>query len=143
LSGNLPKHVVRFSFSMLSSPDGIKVQVFPPDPAVTTPFFSATIQPIRFAPAFPFSSGALVVQPPVPASTQKGEEEVCGTDKWVRLPMSFACKKAKLCRVAVEQPRREGDGAELATWWPEVKPWKVGLCLENASFDLGAGEFFE
>jgi hypothetical protein len=57
--------------------------------------------------------------------------------------MSFACKKAKLGWVTVEQPRREGEDAKLAAWWPQVKPWKVGLYLENAQFDLGAGEFFE
>jgi hypothetical protein len=142
LSGNFPKHLVRFTFSTLCSPDRITVQVFIPDPSVTTPFFSATIQPFHWFPSFPFSSRALVTQPPVPASTQD-EEELCGTDMWVRLPMTFTCRKAKLGWVAVEQPSREGEGARLPRWWPEIKPWRVGLCLEDAILDLGTGEFFE
>jgi hypothetical protein len=58
--------------------------------------------------------------------------------------MAFSCKKAKLSWVDVVQPHGNGkEDVALASWWPKVKPLKVGLCLEGAKFDLAKGEFFE
>lgn len=144
LNWNLPKHLVRFTFTNLNNPARIRVQVFPPDTTATSPFFTATVKPFRWLPSFPFSSKALVINPPVPASGKDGEEELCGTDKWVRTAMAFSCKNAKLCSTDVVQPLGEGEeDIALASWWPKVKPLKIGLCLEGASFGLATGEFFE
>jgi hypothetical protein len=55
--------------------------------------------------------------------------------------MAFGCANANLAWVDVMQPGQENP--DLASWWPTVKPFKVGLFLENAQFDLAASEFFE
>jgi len=58
--------------------------------------------------------------------------------------MAFSSKKAKLCWVDVRQPHGKGkEEIDLASWWPKVTPFKVGLFLESAKFDLATGEFFE
>jgi hypothetical protein len=123
--------------------------VYPPpdnDANATTPFFTATVQPVRWAPSFPFNNKALVTNPPVPASGKDGEEEVRASggkdgSRWASTAMAFVCKKAKLARVDVVQPGQ--DMPDVASWWPAVKPFKFGLFLENAQFDLAAAEFFE
>ena len=142
LNWNLPKHVVRFNFSTLANSSRVQVQVFPPDAAITIPFLTATFQPVRWTPSFPFSSNPVVFQPPVPASGKPGEEEVCGTEKWVRTAMRVACKKAKLCSVGVQQPALDGPESDVAKWWPKVNAWKIGLCMEDTAFHLGPGEPF-
>jgi len=114
LNWNLPKHLVRFTFTNLNNPARIQVQVFPPDTTATSPFFTATVKPFRWLPSFPFSSKALVINPPVPASGKDGEEELCGTDKWVRTAMAFSCKNAKLCSTDVVQPHERRGGRYCA-----------------------------
>jgi len=149
---NIPKHLARFTFSRLSDPPRIKFQAFPPDPAATIPFFSATVQPFRWAPSFPYSTklspymglDVALTQPPLPASGKDGEEELCGTDKWARSVPLVECKRTQLAWVEVEQPEGEGEEERAAaSWWPKIKPWKVGMCLENASLGFPVPEVFE
>lgn len=148
---NIPKHLARFTFSNLSNPPRLKCQVFPPDPAVTIPFFSATIQPFRWAPTFPYSTkwspylgmDVTLVQPPLPASEKEGEKELCGTDKWTRTLPLVECKQAQLAWVEVEQPEDTEEEMSVASWWPKIKPWKVGMSLENSTMHFPVSQFFE
>ena len=148
---NIPKHLARFVFSNLSNPPRLRVQVFPPDPAITIPFFTATFQPFRWAPSFPFSSkvspylglNVTLVQPPLPASEKAGQEEICGTERWARMLPLIECKSARLTWVDVEQPDGESEEeVSVAKWCPKIKPMKVGLSMEGASLDFPVAEWF-
>jgi hypothetical protein len=85
-----------------------------------------------------------LTQPPLPASEHEGEEWLCGTDKWAcSLPL-LECKQSQLAWVEVEQPEGTGEGEEaVASWWPKIKPWMVGMCLENANMEFPVPEVFE
>lgn len=85
-----------------------------------------------------------ITQPPLPASAKEGEEELCGTDNWKSIVPLVECKQTRMAWVEVEQP--EGEGEEevaVAGWWPKIKPWKVGMCLENAMLEFSVPEVFE
>jgi len=148
---NIPKHLARFTFSNLSNPPRIRCQVFSADPTITVPFFSATIQPFRWAPSFRYSTRwspymglqVTLVQPPLPASGKEDEEELCGTDKWASFLPQLECKRAQLAWVETEQPDGEGDEeVAAASCWPKIKPWKVGMCLEDSDFVCPAPDLF-
>ncbi len=153
---NIPKHLARFSFthpptSANAPPAVLKVDVFPPDEADSTPFFTATLKPFQWFPAIPFSTKACpwlglnvhLVQPPLPASTKAGEEILCGTDDWMKLLPYMATNKARGMWVDIKESkaRKEVDGESQALlggkgnkgWFPDVKPWKIGLWLEDAT----------
>jgi hypothetical protein len=137
----------------LSNPHRIKFQAFPPDPAITIPFFTATFQPFTWFPSFPFSTqitpylglDPTLVQPPLPASKAEGEEFICGTDKWARILPTLECGKSKLAWVSVEQPAENSENEEeraIAGLWPRVNPWSVGFAFENATLRFPVSEFF-
>ena len=92
---NIPKHLARFDFQDL--PNGsTKIRVYPHDTfdstseaqASNVPFFQAIVQPLRWAPAFPFSASWLsyagvdisLVQPPLPQG-HGSQDELPGTAK--------------------------------------------------------------
>lgn len=145
---NIPKHLARFTFERLNNPNRLKVQVFPPDPSIETPFFTATLQPFTWTPAFPFSTkvppylglNLTLTQPPLPASGEEGEEEIAGTDQWLRSYPFVECKRTRACWVNVEQPGDGGDDDRVVGWWPKVKPMKVGLWMENAILKMGVAD---
>jgi hypothetical protein len=142
----IPKHLARFSFERLANPHCLKVQVFPPHPSIETPFFTTTLQPFTWIPPFSFASKIApylgydlhLTQPPLPASDKPGEEEICGTDKWMKTLPIVVCKKAKGCWVSVQQPI-EGDDKSIR-WWPKVEPFKMGLWLEGTDLTFGEPE---
>jgi len=158
---NIPKHLARFSFThppttSSSSTEALKVEVFPPEPAVTTPFFTATLQPFQWAPSFPLNTkylpiDASLVQPPLPGSKKPGEEILYGTDRWVKVVPQFISKKARGMWVDVApkpgKAQATGDasepllnGQDVSDWWPEFKPWKFGLWLEQTTLLFGEPE---
>ncbi|KAI9705816.1 MAG: hypothetical protein M1836_005222 [Candelina mexicana] len=153
---NIPKHLARFSFTHppttgSAPPQVLKVEVFPPEEADSKPFFTANLKPFRWFPAVPFSTKACpwlglnvhLVQPPLPASSKAGEEILCGTDHWMKLLPYMATNKARLMWVDVNgRKRREGaDGESQALlnekgnkgWFPDMKPWQIGLWLEEVT----------
>jgi hypothetical protein len=51
--------------------------------------------------------------------------------------------KARLAWASVDLPDGDSDDErDAATWWQHVGPWKVALCLENATLDMPASEMF-
>lgn len=148
----IPKHLARFQFTR--SPSGsLTVEVYPPDPTATHPFFTAHLQPFSYLPALPFSTSILpylgldthLIQPPLPASEAPGEEELAGTNQWLKTLPLLHTKSARGMWVQLkrEQARKgeqsseadpllRGD-AELRRWWPQLEPWKIGMWLEGAT----------
>lgn len=142
----IPKHLARFSFTCPPSGSLLKVEVFPPDPSATTPFFVAQLRPMRWAPSVPFSTKTApyvgldthLVQPPLPASAEAGEEELAGTDGWLKTLPYLYSPRARLMWVDVRQPSgAEGnasrDAGDVRSWWPTIRPWSIGLWLEDAT----------
>jgi hypothetical protein len=142
---NIPKHPARFTFEHLNNPKRLKVQVFPPDTSIEIPFFTATLQPFTWTPSFTFSSkvgpylgmNTTLTQPPVPASEKEGEEEIAGTNEWLRSYPVMTCKRAQACWVDVQ---RQSDDEHVVGWWPKVKPLKIGLWMENSILKIGVSE---
>ncbi|MCJ1269805.1 hypothetical protein MMC22_009698, partial [Lobaria immixta] len=157
-------HLARFKFTPSdTSPSPscpLKIEVFPYDPLATDPFFTATIQPMRWLPSFPFSSGwasylgqdTHIVQPPLP----KGDTpELCGTDEWKRCDPVLYGRNTRLVWIDMKQPPSrsdaEGDGDEEGdallgrkpnneNWWPGMKRWHVGLWFDNGALDVDEPE---
>ena len=158
------RHLARFKFTPPdTSPSPscpLKIEVFPDDPSATEPFFTATIQPMRWLPSFYFSSGwasyfgkdTSLAQPPLP----KGDTpELCGTDQWKRSNPVLYGRNTRLVWIDMKQPPSEsdlqGDGDEegdalLArnqkneNWWPGMKRWQIGLWFDNAALEIGEPE---
>ncbi|KAL8787419.1 MAG: hypothetical protein Q9213_002196 [Squamulea squamosa] len=146
---NIPKHIARFKYTGDFSAPPFTVQLFPDDPAVNTPFFTASLQRLAFwTPTFPFSSNVLkwlgipnsLVQPPLPEGEPK--EVLCGTDAWYKVTTSIYSPKAKLVWLDLRQPGKEADD-ENRHWWPGIKRWHVGLWLRDTRMDLGDPELLE
>ncbi|KAL8696756.1 MAG: hypothetical protein Q9201_007490 [Fulgogasparrea decipioides] len=143
---NIPKHIARFKYTGDFSAPPFTVQLFPEDPAIDIPFFTASLKHLGFwTPTFPFSSRVTkwlglpntIVQPPLPESDPK--EVICGTDAWLKTEYSIYSKKAKLIWMDLKQPEKEA-GEVRANWWPGIQRWHVGIWLQNAQIDLGDPE---
>ena len=119
------------------------------------------LEPIRWVPSIPFSTKTApylgldihLAQPPLPASEKAGEEELTGSDGWLKALPYLYSPKARLMWIDVQQPagRRDPsshedvDGSfhnveDAQKWWPAIKPWNVGLWLEDATIVLESPE---
>lgn len=162
----IPKHLARFSFShppsgpKMMATKSLKVEVFPPNPSATTPFFVARLEPIRWAPSMPFSTkiapymglDVQLVQPPLQASEEAGQEELTGSDGWLKTLPYLYSPKARLMRVDLQQPVSAGNAShqhaskpsqdveDIQKWWPAIKPWSIGLWLEDSTLVFGKPE---
>lgn len=143
---NIPKHVARFQYDGDFSAPPFTVQIYPEDPAIDEPFFTASLQHLGFwTPTFPFSSNFLkrlgipnaIVQPPLPEGEPK--EVLRGTDTWFKSTASVYSPKAKLVWMDLKQPRKGGD-LRRENWWPGIKRWHLAVWLQNAQLDLGEPE---
>jgi hypothetical protein len=158
INWNIPKHLARFSFERFSSPNRLKVQVFPPSssPTITEtdkPFFSATLQPFSYIPALPFSTkispwiglDATLTQPPLLPQEDEGKELApelrSGSVEWLQMIPLVECSKTRGCWVDYEQPQsglspdgNDGNGAGVQNqgWFPTVRPYRIGMWLEGA-----------
>lgn len=142
---NIPKHLARFEFSSPSrwkgdsSPSELKVSVFEPGEDVKEPFFSATLTSAKWLPSFPLSTryfplDTTLVQPPLPAGD---EAMLAGTETWKVCKLSVWTQRASMMWVDVATSKNSEDKA-----WPDVKPWSMGLCVEDATIDMAEPEEF-
>lgn len=159
----LYRHLARFKFTPLdpSTSSPVKVEVFRADPCSTQPFFSASIHPISYLPAFPMSSTWLsylgistyILQPPLPEGDPS--EVVVGSEDWKRSNPILKTKRAKMVWIDMKQSDEgrkgvraavaQGEGATLLTkheevyenWWPGMRRWHLGMILEDAILKLG------
>lgn len=126
---NIPKHLARFSFERLASPERLKVQVFPPSSIGSAditesdkPFFSATLQPFKYIPALPFSTkiapwiglDVTLTQPPLlpqPEDDIRGlaPELRAGSKEWLQVKPLIECSKMKGCWISYEQPASQSS----------------------------------
>lgn len=165
----IPKHLARFVFDDL--PDGAtRVQVFPHDTegdvaeaqASAAPFFRATVRPMRWVPAFPFSLSwlryvgldAALVQPPLPAG-QGSRGELPGTDRWCRVLPGQSTRRASLAWVDLRQKDDEDDDKdddalaggppqhEHENFWPGLGRWQLGVKLEDCDIEFGEALYWE
>ncbi|KAL8933691.1 MAG: hypothetical protein Q9216_006251 [Gyalolechia sp. 2 TL-2023] len=146
---NIPKHIARFKYTGDFSAPPFTVQLYPEDPAIDEPFFTASLQHLGFwTPTFPFSTNFLkrlgfpneMVQPPLPEGEPK--EVLCGTDAWYKLAGDIYSPKAKLVWMDLKQPGKEADN-ERENWWPGIKRWHLGVWLQDAELDFGEPEAIE
>ncbi|KAK8114569.1 hypothetical protein PG999_006638 [Apiospora kogelbergensis] len=149
---NIPKHLARFEFDDL--PDGsTKVKVYPHDTtddvaetrASESPFFQATIQPIKWSPYFPLSSDifkyigidASLAQPPLPAG-DGSQKELPGTERWCKVVPDQKSRKACLAWVDMSQRGdKEVPRAGFENFWPGMGRWQLGLKMEDAEIVFG------
>ncbi|KAK6842037.1 hypothetical protein PG987_002897 [Apiospora arundinis] len=149
---NIPKHLARFEFNDL--PDGsTKVKVYPHDTtddvaetqASESPFFQATIQPLKWAPSFPLSSDlfkyigidASLVQPPLPTGNGS-QKELPGTERWSKVVPGQKSRKACLAWVDMSQKgEKEVPRAGFENFWPGMGRWQLGLKMEDADIEFG------
>lgn len=142
---SIPKHLARFEFSEPARRKGdpsaseLKVSVFEPGENVNVPFFSATLTSAKWLPSFPLSTKYLpldttLVQPPLPAGD---EAMIAGTDTWKVCKLSVWTQRASMMWVDVAAKTDSDDKA-----WPDVKPWSMGLCVEDATIDMAEPDEF-
>ncbi|KAI4287102.1 MAG: hypothetical protein L6R35_003639 [Caloplaca aegaea] len=143
---NIPKHIARFQYTGDFSAPPFTVQLFPEDPSVDTPFFTASLQHLGFwTPNFPFSSNFLkrmgipnaMVQPALPEGNPK--DVLCGTNEWYKSTGTIYSPKAKLVWIDLKQAGQEVD-KEKENWWPGLKKWHLGVWLQDAHLTLGEPE---
>ncbi|CAL8574726.1 hypothetical protein XPA_000679 [Xanthoria parietina] len=143
---NIPKHIARFKYTGDFSFPPFTVQIFPEDPSIETPIFTASLQHLAFwTPSFPFSSNVLkwlgvpnvMVQPPLPEGDPR--EVLCGTNAWYKVAASIYSPKAKLVWIDLKQQGNEAEG-ENKHWWPGIRRWHVGLWLQNARLEFADPE---
>ncbi|KAI9817142.1 MAG: hypothetical protein M1827_001254 [Pycnora praestabilis] len=164
---NIPKHLARFSFSHpptrgTSPPETLTVDIFPPDPAEPKPFFTASLSPFRWIPSMPFSTNVFpwvgvdstLVQPPLPASKESGEEFLCGTNLWAKTPPQLHSRRARGMWVEINENKVKKDeskasesqpllsGKNLDDWWPKFSAWTFGVWLEQATLIFPTPEQF-
>lgn len=145
---NIPKHLARFEFSSpptvkgQSPPSALDISVYPPssfdNAHPTTPFFKAKLTPSRYLPSVPLSTSwlplsTILVQPPLPAGD---DLLLAGTDRWCTFAITAKTRKARLMAVRVD------DVDEPSSSWPDVKPWSLGIWLEEATLDIPTPEEF-
>ena len=164
------RHLARFNFTPTSSTKSspIKIEVYRMDPSATKPFFSATIQPISYIPAFPLSSSWIsylglptrILQPPLPEGDPA--DVIVGTTDWKRSIPVLKSKRAKMVWIDMKQSDAEdygnvkatdghegdsapvkGQGKRYENWWPGWKRrWHLGIACEDATLELGKPEVF-
>lgn len=98
-------------------------------------FFRATLTPVSWLPAFPISTKWLplnttLVQPPIVAGT---DPLLVGTETWKAAQFVAGTSKAHLVSGVIDEGTSDGND-----YWPQLKPWKLGLWLENAYLTLDA-----
>lgn len=80
---------------------------------------------------------AHLVQPPLPASEQAGEEELTGSNGWLKTLTYLYSPNISPVWVDVQQPAGKGNPShDIGTtqgWWPTIKPWTIGLWLRDAT----------
>lgn len=144
---NIPKHLARFEFSETERrkgepmPKEIKVSVYESAPGGSAgkPFFSATFTTISWLPRFPLSTkysplATTLVQPPLASGN---EAFLAGTQTWKLCEPLIWTNRAKLVWVDVRQADNDESKA-----WPNVQPWSVGVCLEDADISFEAADEF-
>ena len=160
------RHLARFSFTPADASESspVKVEVYRADPSSTQPFFSATIHPISYLPAFPMSSSWLsylgistcILQPPLPEGDPA--DLVVGTKDWKISNPILKSKRAKIVWIDMKQPDEDWKNGEAAAgqeegdtlltkhgnghenWWPGMRRWHLGMICENATLELGEPE---
>ncbi|KAL9608217.1 MAG: hypothetical protein Q9167_006939 [Letrouitia subvulpina] len=145
---NIPKHLARFEYTNTISSPPFSVSLFPyDDPSSKTPFFTASVAPLRFwTPSFPFSSNFtkylglsnVLLQPPLPEGKDKEIEP--GTEECLKTEGDIFSKSAKIVWFDMKQPGggKEGkDGKERKNWWPGLSRWHLGIWLKEAELNLG------
>ncbi|ETS87245.1 hypothetical protein PFICI_01073 [Pestalotiopsis fici W106-1] len=154
---NIPKHLARFDFQDL--PDGsTKIRVYPHDTcdgasevqASNVPFFQAIVQPLRWAPPFPFSASWLgyagldisLVQPPLPEGNGS-QGELPGTDKWCKILPGQASNNTSLAWIDLSQRDEQGAlNGQNENFWPNLGRWQLGVKMENCDIDFGEGVYW-
>ncbi|KAI4251285.1 MAG: hypothetical protein LQ352_004947 [Teloschistes flavicans] len=146
---NIPKHIARFKYTGDFCAPPFTVQLFPEDPTIETPFFTASLKPLSiWTPSFPFSSRITkwiglpdsFVQPPLPEGEPKNI--ICGTDDWFKCQAKLYSPKTKLVWMDMKQPgKKSGEARE--NWWPGIRRWQIGMWLQNAQLDLGDPEILK
>ena len=80
-------------------------------------------------------------------STQRAEEVVIATDRWVKYRVPVV--KSTMRIMSVDSHVAAGNSGTQAVdgsdeWWPsKVQPWSVGCWLENAELLCDGGETWE
>lgn len=149
---NIPKHLARFEYNDL--PDGsTKVKVYPHDTsddvaetcASESPFFQATIQPLKWAPSFPLSLNLLqyigidasLVQPPLPTG-DGSQKELPGTEHWSKVVPGQKTKRACVAWVDMcQKHENEIPRVGYENFWPGLGRWQLGLKMEDADIEFG------
>ena len=146
---NIPKHIARFKYTGDFSSPPFTVQLYPEDPTINEPFFTASVQHLGFwTPTFPFSGKFLarlglssdMVQPPLPEGEPK--DVLCGTDAWYKSTAGIYSPKAKLVWIDLKQPGKD-EGSDRENWWPGIRRWHVGIWLQDAQLDLDEPEILK
>lgn len=162
---NIPKHLAQFEWT--TNPDGSEtVRVFPHDTnadateatASTIPFFTATIKPVPYVPAFPMSLKPLkylgldvtLVGPPLPQGNGS-QGELPGTDRWCAIHPGISTPRAMLASFDMKQPDHGLDPEEakvkgLSTeenFWPGLGRWQYGVKMENATVDFPEAVYWD
>ena len=160
------RHLARFKFTPLdmSTSSPLNVEVFRADPSATQPFFSASVHPISYVPAFPMSSTWLsylgistyILQPPLPEGNPS--EVVVGSEDWKRSLPTIKTKRAKLVWIDMKQTVKGKKGDRTAVgqgetdallknqedlnenWWPGMRRWHLGMVCEGATLQIGEPE---
>ena len=149
------RHLARFSFTptTTSKSSPIEIKVYRADPSATRPFFSATIHPISYLPAFPMNStwvsyfgrSTRLLQPPLPEGDPA--DVVVGTDDWKRSSPILKTKRAMMVWIDMKQPDGDEQNGEAAdkgkgyeNWWPGMRRWHLGMACEDATLELGEPE---
>lgn len=113
--------------------------MFPPDgpngEVAETAFFCATLTAVSRLPAFPISTKWLLLdtnlmQPPIVAGT---DPLLVGIGTWKAARLEAGTSKAHSVSAVVDDDTSDGND-----YCPQLKPWKLGLWLENAYFIIAA-----
>ncbi|KAK4214786.1 hypothetical protein QBC37DRAFT_283000 [Rhypophila decipiens] len=159
---NIPKHLARFDWSENSPSPGLTtVKVYPHDTSVPynpsedtpskEPFFSCTLQSVKYVPSFPFRSSWLrytgfdmnLVQPPVPDASGKTKFSELVGRRWVMVDDFYQASSrtslvwADLRQSGGETQTKEG---EYEKFWPGMPRWVVAVKLEDGAIELGEGK---
>lgn len=137
---DIPKHKARFEWSHAahaSSYETQTVSIYLVDDTMTTPFFSAKLQPSAYCPNLPlnttysFLPSLYLYQPPlIPSKYKKGSREAmiaCSTDQFLGVAPTFK-GSFHLARIS-PPPGQKGCGDGMN--FPEVPPgpWGHGFHL--------------
>ncbi|RWA13368.1 hypothetical protein EKO27_g1732 [Xylaria grammica] len=156
---NIPKHLARFEWDDLGGA-ATRIRVYPHDTTgdstesrpCNVPLFQATVKPIRWAPAFPFSFSWLrymglepcLVQPPLPAG-EGSHNELPGTDRWCKVAPAISTKRASLAWADLSQKNEQGEltsSVAHENFWPDLGRWQLALKLDDADIDFPEGTYW-